>query len=339
MEQCKDNTNFFREAKYAVLNIRNFEEDLPDMAIVIITTKGNGQKWRNQLAGLDSNLDIRVYPDDHDRPSVKFALAWNPPPGVFNEYPNLQCIASTGAGVDHILKDQSLPAHVRLTRVVDHQLAKDMTAYLVTYVMAHIRSAKIYRQQKSQKQWIQHDYRVPEKTIIGIMGMGELGRHATGVFQELGFKVRGWSRTARTYPGVAMFAGEAQFAEFLAEVNILICLLPLTDETRDILSRKTFALLPKGAYVINVARGQHLVEKDLLEALASEHLSGACLDVFRQEPLPSEHPFWEHEKITITPHIASVTSLSNVAPQILENYHRVMNGEPLLNEVSREKGY
>jgi glyoxylate/hydroxypyruvate reductase A len=151
--------------------------------------------------------------------------------------------------------------------------------------------------------------------------------------------VIGWSRTAKKIKGVQYFYGQNQFNEFLAQSQVLINLLPLTPETQNILNRETFYRLPKGAYIINVARGGHLVEEDLIAAIDDRHLSGACLDVFRIEPLSPTHPFWKHPKITVTPHIASVTNPKSVATQIVDNYQRMKSGEPLLNQVDLEKGY
>lgn len=309
------------------------------MALVIISNKGNEQVWREQLIKLYPGLDVRIYPDDGKKEDIEFALAWNPPKGVFTSYPNLKCIASTGAGVDHIIKDASIPEDVKISRVIDQRLTKDMTAYILTYILAFMRSSAKYKNQQDRGYWQRYQYRVPESTRIGIMGMGELGRHLAQKLLTLGFPVAGWARSPKANLNVQIYTGEDQFKEFLRDVKILVCLLPLTEETRDILSKNTFNQLSEGAYLINVARGEHLVEKDLLEALEQGQLAGACLDVFRTEPLPADHPFWANEKITITPHVASITSVQNVAPQILENYRRMLAGQPLLNEVSRDRGY
>lgn len=309
------------------------------MSLVIIANKGNEEEWQDQLTKLHPGLEVQIYPEDTNREEIKFALAWNPPKGVFANYPNLQCIASTGAGVDHILKDPDLPADVAVTRVVDHRLTRDMTAYLVTVVMAHLRDLYIYKQSQQEHAWLRHDYKIPEETRIGIMGMGELGKHASLQFLDLGFKVSGWARSTKQVEKVQMYAGDEALNDFLKDINILVCLLPLTKDTKGILSRSLMEKLPKGAYIINVARGEHLVENDLLELIETRHVSGASLDVFSQEPLPADHPFWENDKIRVTPHVASITSVQNVAPQIIENYRRMLTGQPLLNEVSLDRGY
>ena len=309
------------------------------MAFLIVSSKGNEGAWKKELLSLSPTLDVRIYPDDGNKEDIEFALAWNPPLGVFQHYPNLKCIASKGAGADHIMKDPDLPTQVKITRVVDDQLTTDMSAYLLSQVLAYMRSLPAYNRQQEKQLWKQHTYRIPAKTTIGIMGMGVLGQDVARQFLELGFNLKGWTRTSKAIDGVEMLYGKQNLADFLGDLDILICLLPLTKETRNILSAQLFKMLPKGAFLINVARGEHLVEEDLLEAIQSEQLAGACLDVFRKEPLPPDHPFWLNDRIIITPHVASITSIANVAPQVLENYNRLQKGLPLLNEVSRATGY
>jgi glyoxylate/hydroxypyruvate reductase len=174
---------------------------------------------------------------------------------------------------------------------------------------------------------------------VGIMGLGHLGSDAAVKLRALGFAVSGWSRTARQMESVRCFAGAGELESFLAQADILICLLPLTPATEGILNRETFSKLPRGAYLINAARGDHLVEEDLLDALESSQVGGACLDVFRKEPLPESHPFWKHPCVTLTPHVASLTYPKAVAPQIVENYRRVRAGKPPLHAVDIGRGY
>lgn len=309
------------------------------MAIAIIFQQRDTRAWLEALKHLDPSLDIRIYPEVGNVEEITSIIAWKAPFGVFRKFPNLKWIASTGAGVEHIIGDSELPSSVRVTRVVDERLAKDMTAFLVAMVMSWIRGLAWYKANEKDGEWARRRYKVPEETIIGIMGMGELGRTAATYFSSLGFPVRGWSRTKKRVEDVEMFAGENELPTFLSSTKVLICLLPLTRDTEEILNRTTFSLLPDGAYLINVARGRHLVDDDLLEALKRGKIAEAALDVFRQEPLPPDHPFWQHPKITVTPHIASITDVTQVAPQILENYRRLQDGQPLLNEVDRKRGY
>ena len=174
---------------------------------------------------------------------------------------------------------------------------------------------------------------------VGVMGLGKIGSAVAIRLHQLGFQVLGWSRRTKSIAGVQVFIGQQQRTDFLAASKILVCLLPLTAETENILNSETLAQLPQGAYVINVARGNHVVEEDLLSLLNNKHLAGACLDVFRQEPLPQGHPFWSHPQITVTPHIASLTNPVSVALQIVDNYRRLYAGQPLLNQVDIQQGY
>lgn len=307
------------------------------MALLFIPGKFNPALWVQELKKIDPNLDIRVWPETGNPNDIDFALVWTYPPGELIKYPNLKCISSLGAGVDHIFNDPDRPKHVPIVRVIDKLLVRDMTQYIALAVLNYTRSFDIYYQQQKQNEWKAHP---PKNEItIGLMGLGELGTDAAKKLMTLRFKTLGWSKTPKKIAKMKCFHGKQQFHEFLSQSQILINLLPLTPETKNILNKDTFAHLPKGAYLINAARGRHLVEQDLINALDQEQLAGACLDVFHTEPLPKEHPFWQHPKIRITPHVASVTNPKSVAAQIVKNYHRLQSGKPLLRQVNLEKGY
>lgn len=309
------------------------------MALMIIAPDISVTSWVKHLSRLDPGIDIRVWPDTGSGDEIEFALCWHHPPGEFNQYRNLKCIASLGAGVEHILVDPNLPAGVPITRVVEHCMAQSMSEYVVLSVLNYCRQFDTYRTDQAQKQWHPRKPLLAEDLGIGVMGLGQLGADAAKKLSNLGFTVAGWSRRPKDIAGVHCFAGEAELAEFLTHSHILICLLPLTAATKGILNRKIFTRLPSGAYVINVARGQHLNENDLIAALDSGQLAGACLDVFEVEPLPQDHPFWSHPQIKVTPHISSLTFPKAVAPQIIENYQRTKTGSPLLHVVDVERGY
>jgi glyoxylate/hydroxypyruvate reductase A len=232
-----------------------------------------------------------------------------------------------------------VPPGVPIARLVDASMIHAMSEYILTAVLYHTRQFDLFQQDKSQKKWQTRIPLHPQYVRVGIMGLGHLGVDAAQKLRLLGFQVSGWSRTAKQVEGISAWAGTDALEEFLAQANVLVCLLPLTRATHGILNRRTFDWLPAGAYIINAARGEHLVEEDLLTALDSGHLSGACLDVFRQEPLPEAHPFWNHPRIAMTPHVASLTDPRAVAPQIVENYHRVRSGLAPLHVIDIEKGY
>lgn len=306
------------------------------MSFLIISTQRDPKAWVEALKEKNPELDLEVYPDVADPSKVEFALSWKHPHGIYKDYPNLKVIASMGAGIDHVIDDPDIPEDIKITRVIDEQLTKDMSVFVLALILDHLRNLSHHY---SSREWKPKKYLRPEEVQVGIMGMGVLG---VGVAERLiqnNFNVTGWSRTKKEILGVKTFHGDDQLPEFLAETNVLVCLLPLTSETENILNKRIFEQLPGDAYVINVARGPHLVEEDLLEMIDSGHLSGASLDVFRKEPLPEDHPFWKHEKIKVTPHIASVTNPATVVPQILENYDRMKDGTELMNVVDREKEY
>lgn len=309
------------------------------MAMLFMAPGLKAASWVKHLRMQDPDLDLRVWPDAGPPEAIEFVLCWKHPLGEFRNYPNLKCIASLGFGVDHILRDPGLPPGVPVVRLVDEAMIRAMSEYVVAAVLNHTRRFNLFRQDQCQKLWKPRLPLHAPEVHVGIMGLGALGRDAAAKLRLLGFPVAGWSRTPKQIEGIGCFAGAERLDEFLSQTDILVCLLPLTPATRGILDRRVFSRLPAGAYLINAARGDHLVEEDLLAAIDNGHLSGACLDVFRTEPLPESHPFWGHPRIVVTPHSASHTYPAAVAPQIIENYRRVRAGQTPLNAIDFEKGY
>ncbi len=306
------------------------------MSFLIISPNRDPQIWIDALRQQDPDLEIEVYPAVKHPEKVEFVLSWKHPHGIFKEYPNLKVIASMGAGIDHIIDDPEIPQEVKITRVIDDQLTEDMSVFVLSLCLEHLRNLSFHH--CSQK-WETKPYRRPEEMQVGIMGLGVLGVAVAEKLIRNKFNVSGWRKTRKDILGVNTFYGNDQLDDFLKHSDILVCLLPLTSQTENILNRELFQKLPKDAYLINVARGNHLVEEDLLELIENDHLSGAALDVFRQEPLPEEHPFWQHNQIKITPHIASVTNPETVVHQLLENFRNMENDSTLNHLVSREKEY
>jgi glyoxylate/hydroxypyruvate reductase A len=296
-------------------------------------------QWKQVLLKLDPALDIRVWPDVGNVNEIDAAFVWRHPPGVLKQFPNLKLIASVAAGVDHVLADHDLPKNVPIVRVMDSYMANDIVQYVLATVLHYVKRLGDWELNQQQSLWSRSPpFNFSHKTI-GIMGLGFLGKKAAYMLSQLGLKVIGWSQSPKQFDDIKTFAGQAQFHDFLSQADVLVCMLPLTPQTENILNQSTFSRLPKGAYLVNLGRGEHLVDQDCLAALASGQLSGACLDVFRQEPLPSEHSFWKAPNVRITPHIASVTNPETAAPQLLDNYQRAMAGQELLNRVNVEKGY
>ncbi|SFN42582.1 2-hydroxyacid dehydrogenase [Salegentibacter flavus] len=309
------------------------------MSLLIVSPGKDPKPWVKALQNQHPGLNIYVYPEEHDKKEVDFVLAWKHPRGLFKNYPNLKVIASMGAGVDHITSDSELPENIQITKVVDNMLEEDMGNFVLSLILNYQRNLLIYQKQQAEKTWNPVTYKRNKDVNVGVLGLGHLGQTTAKTLAKNGFKVHGFSKTPKNIENIESFSGEDEMEAFLEKSEILVNLLPLTPETKNILNKGLFEKLPEGAYVINVARGEHLVELDLIEMLDKDHLSGAAMDVFRQEPLPEDHPFWEHPKVFITPHIASVTHPNYVVPQIVENYERMKEDEPLKNVVEREKGY
>ena len=307
--------------------------------MLLIAPEMKTSSWVKHLQRQAPDVEVRVWPDAGDAGDIRMVLVWNHPEGVLNRFPNLACIASLGVGVDHILSDRRLPEQVPITRVVDPSMAQSMSEYVTMVVLSRCRHFELYQQDQMNKSWRPRVPLLASKTRIGVMGLGQLGAFTASRLSEFDFPVAGWSRSSKDIARVKSYVGRRGFTPFLGRTDVLICMLPLTPSTGGILNKETFSRLPRGAYLINVARGQHLVERDLLAALDSEQLSGACLDVFHQEPLPDAHPFWTHPRITVTPHISSLTYPAAVAPQLVDNYRRLKKNEPLLNVVDRKRGY
>jgi len=306
------------------------------MSIAIISPGRDPKVWIEALRQELPNIDLQVYPQI-DRPEeVEMALVWQHPPGFLSSFPNLKLISSLGAGVDHILSDPDVGEELPIVRIVDEKLTWSMTNYIILGVLNFHR--QFVPLQKYQREKVWHPSHPEIAVKVGVMGVGALGGDALDKLHGLGFDVVGYGFSEKKDFRHPYYA-KAQLKEFLAEINVLVCLLPLTSVTEGILNLEFFQACRKGTYLINVARGKHLIEEDLMSALNQGYLSGALLDVFRVEPLPKEHPFWEEERIQLTPHIASVTNPQAAAPQIIANYKRLKGSQPLLNLVNRTRGY
>ncbi|MSO70916.1 MAG: glyoxylate/hydroxypyruvate reductase A [Alphaproteobacteria bacterium] len=308
------------------------------MALLFKSSWDRADWWREELLQRIPDLDFRVWPDVGDEAAITYALVWKPKPGDLARYRNLKAIFSLGAGVDHLLADPTLP-RVPVCRLVDRALTRGMTEHVLTHVLRFHRNLPGYERQQHAFEWKGLPIKLPEERIVCVMGLGELGGAAAKALAAHGFHTRGWSRTPKTLAGVESYAGNDALAAFLKGCEILVCLLPLTRETEGILSCQLFAHLPRGACLINAARGAHLVEEDLIPALDTGQLGGAALDVFRVEPLPRGHPYWTNPRILITPHVASVTDPRSSAELVAENIRRVDAGEAPLYVVDPRRGY
>jgi glyoxylate/hydroxypyruvate reductase A len=306
------------------------------MSLAIISPGRDPKVWIEALRYHQPGIDLQIYPEI-DRPEeVEMALLWQHPPGYLKNFPNLKLISSLGAGVDHILSDPAVGESLPIVRIVDEKLTWSMTNYVIMGVLNFHRQFLRYYHDQKAKVWDMSTPEVPVK--VGVMGVGALGGDVLTKLAGLGFEVVGFGFSDKKDFPYPYFQKE-QLEAFLAEINVLVCLLPLTPETEGILNLSLFRKCTKGTFLINVARGKHLIEADLLVALNEGMLSGALLDVYQVEPLPRDHPFWEEKRIQLTPHIASVTNPKAAAPQIIENYNRIKADLPLLNLVNRTRGY
>lgn len=311
----------------------------PRPVLLFNTESDRTDWWRDVLSEKIPGLDFRTMAQPGDLAEIEYVLAWNPPPGYLAKLPNLKAIFSLGAGVDHLFKDPDLPRDVPVSRVVNDNLTLRMREYVVQHVLNHHRQQRKYDAFQRQGTWEElHQPHAGERRV-GVMGLGELGRDAAEHIAHLGFDVAGWSRSRREIDNVTCFAGQDEFDAFLARTDILVGLLPLTADTRNLINADTLGKLPAGASFINAGRGQQVVEDDLLAALDSGHLSEATLDVFQTEPLPAGHRLWTHPNVTVTPHIASITDPRGVADQVAENIGRAQRGEPLRDLVDPARGY
>jgi len=308
------------------------------VAILYAGVPEQTEAWIGSLQKLDPSLTFRVWPDWGAPDEIDFIIVSGAIPGDLSIFRNAKAIQSTWAGVNALLRGK-FPAGVPIARMVDRGLSANMVEYLVYYVLDALREGRKLRAGQRDGKWLGLPMHWARDFPVGILGLGTLGQDTAKKLQRLGFPVSGWSRTSKEVEGVTTFAGPDQLAAFLKPLSLLICLLPLTNETEGILNAALFAGLPDGAILINAGRGGHTNEADLLAALDSGKLAYAVLDVFREEPLPLDHVFWRRRDIVITPHVASITRAGTGAEDILENYRRALKGETLLNPVDPQRGY
>lgn len=295
--------------------------------------------WRAALAEAWSALEFRVWPEIGDPDEIDAALVWKPPRAALANCRNLKLVINLGAGADAVIGDDALPSTVPVARIVDPGMTRMMVAYVSLAVLRYQRDFESFELARNERRW-HHAYPTdPALCRVGVMGLGQLGSAVASALAGLGLDVAGWSRRGKSIPGIAFYAGTAQLKAFLARTDILVLLLPITPQTRGLVDRDVLAALPRGARLVNAGRGATVDEGALIAALRTNHLAGATLDVFEQEPLPPGHPLWEMEQVMITPHQASVPGPGTSAAQVAENVRRALAGEPILHLVDRDRGY
>jgi glyoxylate/hydroxypyruvate reductase A len=289
------------------------------------------------VQNLDRGIDARVWPEAGDPEEVEMIVAWRQPQGLWSSFPNLRLVASFGAGVESLVGDADLPANVAVVRTVDGALAHGMAEYVVTAIADWRRGWTSYRKDQDLGRWRPRSYSFACTVLV--LGMGRMGSGVVRSLEAVGHRVLGWRRSGKALNGVEGFSGRSGLEAALPEADVVVCLLPLTPDTEGLLEGTLFSRMKKDSLLINVGRGAHLVEEDLIPALESGRPGHAVLDVFRREPLPEDHPFWKHPCITITPHVAALTDPKGAAERIVENWRRLQSGETLVDLVDRGRGY
>lgn len=294
--------------------------------------------WLRDLRSALPHAEIRLWQAGDTAPA-DYAIVWKPPFEMLQAHPELKAVFNLGAGVDAILQLKVVPEQLPLIRIDDGGMAEQMAEFATHAVLRYYRRLDQYESLARRGVWKPLEPFDKADFGVGVLGLGVLGQRITESLRHFGFNVSGWSRSPKALPGVTGYAGAGQLNDFLRSARVLICMLPLTPDTAGILNRNTLSQLPRGAYLVNLARGGHLVEADLPPLLESGQIAGATLDVFHEEPLPASHPFWQDPRIAITPHISALTIRSEAARQIGEKIVALQRGEPVLGLVDRSRGY
>ncbi|VVN67175.1 2-hydroxyacid dehydrogenase [Pseudomonas fluorescens] len=308
------------------------------MALLYKADPVRGEHWKRLFAEHAPDIEWRAWPDIGDPQDIRYLAAWQAPDDLETVLPNLDVLFALSAGVDQ-LDLAKLPTNLPVVRLLDPGITRGMCEYATFAVLSLHRDMLRYRQQQMARCWQAHLLQPASKRRVGVMGLGTQAQQILATLQPFGFALSGWARSEHQIEGVDCFAGAGQLPAFLGQCDIVLCVLPLTEQTKGILNRELFQHLPKGAALVNMGRGGHLLEEDLLEALASGQLSAAVLDVLQQEPAAPDHPFWHHPQILLTPHIAAMTQPESAFGVLLENIRRHQRGESMLGQIDRERSY
>lgn len=292
---------------------------------------------RDEIAPLLPGVTILAGMDDGDLSEVTMLTAVMLHPGVAAQLPNLKVVQKLGAGVDGIVRDPDLPSHVMVTRLRPNGPAQEIAEYCLAYVLREQRNMPAHEVDTENREWIQIAPKINADTTVGVLGLGHIGGRTASLFAHLGFRVLGWARSEKSIDGVECRAGIDALPDLVSECDFVCSILPSTPGTVDLFDAELLSIMKPGAFIINAGRGDLIVDEDLIDALNS-NLGGAVLDVFREEPLPADHPFWAHDKMIITPHVSGWHA-EEASVDIAENYKRLSEGRPLLNVVDRNAGY
>ena len=300
---------------------------------------GSPAPWRAAVAGRLPDAEFVCWSDTDDYAGIDYCLAWKPPQGVFNKITGLKAIFALGAGVERILDTTDMPQHVPVVRLADSDLIADMAEYVLAQCLYLHREMPAYRAQQTQGEWRARPAVRARERRVTVLGLGSLGAAAAVTLAQHGFSVSGWSRSDKTIPSVECLSGAAALKTVLERTDILVNLLPLTSGTRRLLDAEKLAWLKLGATIVSAGRGAVIDEEALAAALDRGALDHAVLDVFETEPLPADHPFWRHARVTVTPHVASETNPRTAVAYIAQAIERFEGGEALPNVVDWSRGY
>ncbi len=306
------------------------------MKITFCCTDTKAEPWLQGLSAALPGAELSVW--EPGAPVADYAVVWAPPQQFMDEQQGIKALFNIGAGVDALLQ-RRLPQGARVVRLDDAGMAVQMAEYVCHAVIRHFREFDQYEASMRAGQWAYRKPRLRQDFAVGVMGLGVLGERVAKALAQFDFPVNGWSRSPKAIDGVRAFTGAEQFNDFLGASRVLVNLLPLTPDTIDVINKDALSRLQTGAYVINVARGAHLVDEDLLAAIDSGHVAGATLDVFRTEPLPAGHAFWNHPRITITPHTSARTLREESIAQIARKMVALQRGEAVAGVVNPARGY
>ncbi|MBD9395930.1 glyoxylate/hydroxypyruvate reductase A [Acidovorax sp. ACV01] len=311
---------------------------LPPATFLYKSDPVRGHQWADVFRERAPEIDFRIWPDIGDPAKVRFLAAWEPPEQLAERFPHLEVLFSSGAGVDQF-NFNALPTHLPVVRMVEPGIVQGMVEYVTRAVLDLHRDMPQYRRQQQRGEWCPLPVRPASQRRVGVLGLGSLGQAVLQQLQGMGFACAGWSRSRHHLEGIGCYTGNDELPAFLEKLDILVCLLPLTDSTRGFLNADLFSRLPPGTSLVHVGRGPQLVTSDLLAALATGQLAEAVLDVTDPEPLPASHPMWLHPRVQITPHIASMTQPLSAAAVVIDNLHRFHAGTPMTGLVDRTRGY
>lgn len=306
---------------------------------MLLKTDARDMQWIDAFSRAMPELEVRLWPDTGDPSEINCALLWGPPPELFDRLDNLEVIFSIGAGVDSLLNCPALPVHLPIVRMVESELTAGMVEFCLFHILRFHRLMPQFESNRTARRWEELTQAPASEITVGVMGLGVLGRALARQLNALRYQVVGYRRSAGDIAGMEIFHGEEQLEAFMRRSEMLVALMPSTRETRGLVNRKTLSWLPSGSYFINAGRGDLVNEQDLVSALDEGSLSGAALDVFETEPLPDDSALWTHDKVYLTPHIASITHPPTACRYIADAINDFRQDKPWPNLVETDRGY